>query len=368
MNVPVIPQINTFDDAKSALQNIRAYYEGIRQSQTTVKAQLAQSTRDTSVLFDIKDYGGIPNDNSFNNIPFINAAMADASVSGGTVHFGRGFWNIDTGIVQPYNNVMLKGNGFNETKITSASEITMLALGTYEYTGINDYDGSLTRYYTDVSDLTIENTASVKTNVRGLVLRAIAYSQFHNLQISGCPYGIQVKPITSWNQFDDILIQGPGLQSAIRVEGTGYNANYNSTGNIYSNIRAVGFGTAAFECYGAVFGDIIVNGLAGYGNSATAGILLTSVGGKYYAHKLSFSGGIDLDGSMTYGISTNGVSNLSVDFNLGGLVITESNLINCGANISVRSSKGTTLSNFDGSLIMRTRLNNTGDGWIFEAP
>ena len=270
----------------------------------------------------IKDRGAVL-DGATNDLSVIQTCLAEVfALGGGTIFIppsANGAY-IGSKLVIDNNYVCLEGIEQERSTIISDQNIVMIEIGHYVYTGADDFSGDNV-YGVGLKNLHIKNTNVTKTNTMGVNLLSSAYADYHNLHIDGCRTGIVIQVIGGWLKIKNILVEGTGLVYGVRVSGNGYSAGYNTTGLEFAGISVIGFSGAGFSCYGNVFGDMTVNQLNLYGDDATAsGISLTSVGSKFYAHKITFNT-VDVDGTCQYGIYANGVSNMTVcGLAIGGAV------------------------------------------------
>ncbi len=252
----------------------------------------------------------------------IQAAITAAESAGGTVFIPKGIWKITSTLIVNANNVKLQGVGYNSSIIRTAENIAMLQIGDYSYTGVDDWAAGDYKYYPGVDGINFDNTSAIVTTSIGIALKGATYGSFSNLRFSGGMIGIGVYPISSWNSFHNILGHGTSMKEVIKVIGDGFSAGYNSTGNIYNLIRGVSVTEAVIYVTGAVFGDMVITNVIGYGNAATAGIWLQSTGTQLYATKISICG-LDMDGTADYGLWAQACSGIEfIGVNVGGTVTT----------------------------------------------
>jgi len=270
--------------------------------------------------------------------PAINAALAGAAAFTWFVFPADSACYVGASIQIPVKTgLSLTGAGSESTVLFTDQNIPIIKAGTYAYAGANDFSYPTHAVYgLNIRGLRLENTSATKTATAGIELRGVGRGTISGVNCTNLKDCLVVYPISGWNVIDNINIVGTGAENAVLVKGDGYNSGYNSTGNMYSNIRGQSVKTSLIQFTGCTFGDavaanIIGTGIMSGGNGAAggaiAGVYMNSNGANCtdgltrYAHKIALSN-IDMDGVSDYVVRGTNTSIIDVGpTNKGGNVV-----------------------------------------------
>jgi hypothetical protein len=235
---------------------------------------------------DVKTMGAT-GDGTTDDTSAINAAFQAAKTQGLALFFPVGTYNITETIIIDAP-IEIFGNGRDSLIQNQFGEV--FQAGTYIYAR-DDFTNQWI-YYINIHDLAIRSSSSC------IHCRACSRSRFYNLWLTGygsSAVGITVGAYTHWNIFTNLSTEN--CRTGIDIVGEGASANYNATGNIYSNIAIIGNALYGIWFHGLTFGDAVVSNINGVLTDINA-VLVEIDGrasGSFYHSRISVNG-LDLDG------------------------------------------------------------------------
>lgn len=243
----------------------------------------------------------------------INAASQSIAplyaVAGQQVYFACGTYKISSQLIIHSligYGVSLVGESNTCAVIQTAQDITMLRLGDWVSTGVDNWANQILEAVS-VRDLWFRSTHSTGSNTAGVLLSGTSRSEFRNLIFSGpgtsLMTGIRVDPLSGLNHFDNISNFWTGADGAVGdliwINGNapsgscpsmpgGNCENYNSPSNIYSHIIGHHVNKSIIHASGLAFGDMSIIGVTGT-NTSPAAIFLQGQPGQEYATNISIT-------------------------------------------------------------------------------
>lgn len=307
----------------------------------------------TDMYPSVKDYGAVCDGSTPDQVA-INACIAAAGICFIPANTDC---HIHAAIEITAANQGLMGAGYSSI-LSTDQNITSIKIGTYNYTGLNDWNDAVHPiYFPQIQNLFIDNTSATKTSTIGIDVRGGRRGIIDHVYMQDVLYGIVIRPISDWMQISHIRVEQNGsansVNSAIWIDGVGYTNDYSATGNSYEDITALNVNRAGIEFTGCAFGDtvisnVIANGVssggAGVGGGAIAGIYLNSPGtfctdgATKYANKLEISN-IDVDGvaDCTFKMANSTKVDVS-GLGVGGSVTNPTCIDNNSSNFSIVSN------------------------------
>ena len=254
-----------------------------------------------------------PHDGVTDAASCINTAISGAAHYS-TLYLACGTTYIHSPIIFPAltQDVSLVGCGSAAagSLIKTDQNISMVNVGTYTYSGSDDWSYSTKPvYFYEVGNLQFLNTFSVPTHA-AINLNGALYGSLHDIICqAGLADCVQINPISAYNHIERIRsMASANSTDTIFNNAVGFTNNYNSTGNVFSDIIGVNLKRAIVSFIGCTFGDFVLANLNGDG-IASGG--LGSGGGAIAAVYLDGTG-LCTDGATSYA-SRWAISNVKMD-------------------------------------------------------
>lgn len=180
-------------------------------SELAASEAAANATYASKRMFDVKDYGAVGDGVADDSTAIQSALDAVSSSQGGTVHFPRGIYKVNTGLTSSARGLELRGDGaqsYNETESTSVGSVILAAAGVTAFT-FNPIGSSLYHQGPRIQGINFKEAGAGKTSTL-VKIRAANHGVIRDCTFYGALVGLTLDAQNldaSWWNFDHCLFQ-----------------------------------------------------------------------------------------------------------------------------------------------------------------